>query len=358
MVSTDESFLLPGGGPRRSRRCSRMGLTGLGLLVACTIALVVTHCRSRPSTLNSQQRIPMDNVDLTKYKDSRGPNWLMHQPDPFVMLQTPPRVRSFQDLPKKWDWRDYNGTGINLITPIGNQMSPHGCGSCWAFATTRALSDRLKIAQYLRTKKMPVDVVLSSQALLDCGMSSFGSCHGGDPRYAYKWIYEHGLVDETCSPYIAASPSWFAEGQDCASTQCHTCNIRGECFVVPNPTLYHIEEFNTFDGALDDDFILQVMSEVYFRGPIVVSMYAHSEEFETFKGGYVLRDRTEYPGTTHDVSIIGWGETSDGNVKYWIVRNSFGTQWGENGFFRVERGINAYNLETEGVWAVPKLPPL
>ena len=95
-----------------------------------------------------------------------------------------------------------------------------------------------------------------------------------------------------------------------------------------------------------------MMNEIYHRGPITCLMYAHSETFESYTGG-IITDTTPYPGITHAVAVVGWGESADG-VKYWSVRNSFGTNWGENGFYRVLRGDNVYNMETnECAWATP-----
>lgn len=81
-------------------------------------------------------------------------------------------------------------------------------------------------------------------------------------------------------------------------------------------------------------------------------MYAHSEDFESYTGG-IISDETEYDGITHVVVVTGWGVSDDG-IEYWRVKNSFGTEWGENGFYRVEVGKNIYNMETnECAYAVP-----
>ncbi|KAJ8514165.1 hypothetical protein ON010_g18720 [Phytophthora cinnamomi] len=231
-------------------------------------------------------------------------------------------------------------------------MVPRACGSCWAFATISALSDRIRIARFKKTGKLDTEVLLSPQVLLDCGMRSFGSCHGGDPRYAHKWIHENGIVDLTCNPYIASHPSWMGAG-DCAATQCHTCNLKGECFVLEDPVKYRISEYGTLNFTTSEEFQLQAMNEIYHRGPIVVSMYSLSPEYRQFKGGYILRDSTKYPGTTHVVSLVGWGTDAETGVKYWVVRNSDGTNWGDRGFFLAERGVNIYNMESHGAWAVP-----
>ncbi|KAL4087246.1 hypothetical protein PRIC1_013143 [Phytophthora ramorum] len=283
---------------------------------------------------------------------NKGAGWFLGGNDPEHVLTPLQEVRSFDDLPENWDWRDYNGTGISLTTSIMNQMVPRACGSCWAFATVSALSDRIRIARFKKTGRLDTEVLLSPQVLLDCGMRSFGSCHGGDPRHAHKWIHENGIVDLTCNPYIASHPSWMGGG-DCAATQCHTCNLKGECFVLEDPVKYRISEYGTLNFTTSEEFQLQAMNEIYHRGPIVVSMYSLSPEYRQFKGGYILRDSTKYPGTTHVVSLVGWGTDAKTGVKYWVVRNSDGTNWGDRGFFLAERGVNIYNIESHGAWAVP-----
>ncbi|KAH7474720.1 hypothetical protein PRIC1_013153 [Phytophthora ramorum] len=231
-------------------------------------------------------------------------------------------------------------------------MVPRTCGSCWAFATVSALSDRIRIANFKKTGRLDAEVLLSPQVLLDCGMRSFGSCYGGDPRYAHKWIYENGIVDWTCNPYIASHPSWMGGG-DCGATQCHMCNMKGECFVVEDPVKHHISEYGTLNFTTTAEFELQAMKEIYYRGPIVVSMYSLTSEFKQYKGDYILRDSSKYSSTTHVVSLVGWGVDAKTGVKYWIVRNSMGTHWGGRGFFLIERGVNTFNIENKGAWAVP-----
>ncbi|KUG00575.1 Cathepsin Z [Phytophthora nicotianae] len=268
----------------------------------------------------------------TKIQTNKGSGWYLGGDDPEHVLSSLPEIRSLDELPENWDWRDYNGTGISLTTSVLNQMVPRACGSCWAFATISALSDRIRIAKFKKTGRLDAEVILSPQVLLDCGMRSFGSCRGGDPRYAHKWIYENGIVDSTCSPYIAAHPSWIGSGE-CAATQCHTCTMNGDCFVVENPTKYYISEYGTLNFTTSEEFQLQAMNEIYHRGPIVVSLYSLTPEFKHYTGG--------------------WGKDAKTGVKFWAVRNSMGTHWGENGYFLIERGNNTYNIENKGAWAVP-----
>ncbi|TYZ60933.1 hypothetical protein PybrP1_004336 [[Pythium] brassicae (nom. inval.)] len=310
------------------------------------IDLLATAASACPSSAKDSA------IATANVKTLKPSTWFLGGEDPEIVHTTLPKIASLDELPAHWDWRDFNGTGIGLTTAVLNQMAPKPCGSCWAFGTVSALSDRIRIAKYRKYGKLGPEVVLSPQVLLDCGMRSFGSCNGGDPRYAHKWIHENGIVDWTCNPYIASHPSWFTSSGSCAATQCRQCELSGECKVVPEPKKHFIAEYGTLNATNSDEFQLEAMNEIYHRGPIVVSMYSLTPEYRNYKGGYVLRDATKYPGTTHVVSLVGWGVTDDG-LKYWIVRNSDGTGYGDDGFFLAERGTNTFNLETHGAWAVP-----
>ena len=98
-----------------------------------------------------------------------------------------------------------------------------------------------------------------------------------------------------------------------------------------------------------------MMQEIYERGPISCLMYAHAESFQKYNGSGILVDNTKYSGTTHFIVLIGFGVSEKG-MKYWIGRNSFGTTWGQRGFFMAERGVNIYNMEENCDWATPKFP--
>lgn len=93
-----------------------------------------------------------------------------------------------QDLPQYFWWGNHNGT--NYLTLQRNQHIPVFCGSCWAFATTSALSDRIKI----KRKAQWPDIHLSPQVLLSCDLLDRG-CGGGDTITAYEWIFQNNITD-------------------------------------------------------------------------------------------------------------------------------------------------------------------
>lgn len=93
-----------------------------------------------------------------------------------------------------------------------------------------------------------------------------------------------------------------------------------------------------------------MMQEIYQRGPIACGI-AVPDSLESYTGG-IYEDTTGDLNIVHDISVVGYGV--ENGTKFWVVRNSWGSHWGENGFFRVVRGVNNIAIESECAWAVPK----
>ena len=217
-----------------------------------------------------------------------------------------------------------------------NQHIPQWCGSCWAFAAASAVSDRLRIM----TKGQWPTAELAPQVLVNCDKNSNG-CGGGDSLAAYQMMSEMGIPEEGCMRYTA-------QDMECTDINiCRDCGHNYPCRAVQNYTKYYVTEYGEISGAD------KMMKEIYARGPITCSMYASNEDFLNYKGG-IYRNSVPPGWTNHAVEIAGWGE-EDG-VKYWIGRNSWGSFWGENGWFRIERGVNTTAIESRCTWAAPKVP--
>jgi len=237
-------------------------------------------------------------------------------------------------LPKQWLWSNANGT--NFLTLIRNQHIPQYCGSCWAFAATSSLADRIKIA---RRAQWP-DYELSPQVLLSCNHKSNG-CHGGNSGIAYEYIYNYSISHESCSNYQAKG---WDTGVDCDPLiKCKDCDTKNKCFVPKSYPIFGIQEFGNLKGEE------AMMNEIYQRGPISCSIDANG--LHDYTGG-IIHDTTGKSTLNHAISIVGYGE--ENGTPYWHVRNSWGQYYGENGFFRIIRGINNLGIESSCHWAVPK----
>ena len=92
-----------------------------------------------------------------------------------------------------------------------------------------------------------------------------------------------------------------------------------------------------------------MMQEIYQRGPIACGV-AVPAALENYTGGIFI-DKTNDTDLVHDISVIGYGV--ENGTKYWTVRNSWGTHFGEQGFFRVIRGVNNIGIESDCSWATP-----
>jgi cathepsin X len=238
-------------------------------------------------------------------------------------------------LPQNYWWGNVSGT--NYLTVQRNQHIPIYCGSCWAFAVTSSLSDRIKI---MRKAQWP-DVNLSPQVIISCVDRGSG-CGGGDTKDAYEWIFHNNITDETCSPYQAYGHD---NGLGCsAEIKCKNCMPNKGCWAQERAKIYGIEEYGAISGEA------AMMNEIYQRGPITC-LIAVTEELLNYTGG-IFRDSTGRLADDHDISVNGWGE--ENGVKYWIIRNSWGSYWGEGGNFRLIRGINNLGIEATCSWGYPK----
>ena len=227
--------------------------------------------------------------------------------------------------------------GVNYLSLARNQHIPQYCGSCWAHAATSSITDRLK---YM-TKNVWPEHDLAIQTILYC-LETDNGCHGGLPIHIYQYANEVGIPEEGCQRYEAR------DNEKCDDIHiCRDCRRSEGCFPVYNYTKYYVEEYGHVDG------VENIMKEIYAHGPVTCSIDVPDDLLE-YKGG-VYEDKTGATAREHGISVAGWGETEDG-VKYWIVRNSWGTYWGENGWFRIVRGTNNLGIEGMCTWAVPKVP--
>ena len=221
---------------------------------------------------------------------------------------------------------------------------PSPCGSCWAFAATGALSDRVKIA----VKGKLVDFSISPQS---CSIVARlpAACNGGNPTLAYQYATKVGLPDETCLPYKGMDNSNWGRDAVRRSSVPAMRPLRNSCNFIPhNQTLnIQVAEHGSVTG------VAAMKAEIAARSPIACLMYAHSDGFENYKGG-IIDDHTRYEGITHVVTVTGWGVDRATDQAVLDCAQQFGTAWGELGYYRQVIGKDIYNMESHAcAWATP-----
>lgn len=242
-------------------------------------------------------------------------------------------------LPTTWDWRYANGQ--NYVSWTKNQHIPIYCGSCWAHGPTSSLSDRLNI---LKNNSFP-RVTLSPQVIINCHAG--GSCGGGNPAGVYNYAATYGIPDDTCQQYTAKDPQTASCSpiQQCMS--CFNTSVVSNCSAVTNPTRYKVSTWGSVYG------VDNMKQEIYSHGPIGCGVEV-TPRFENYTEG-VYEEWLPFYSINHEIAVVGWGLTNDG-IEYWIGRNSWGSFWGEGGFFRIKMYGNNLGIETDCDWGDPVLP--
>ncbi|KAL3310141.1 hypothetical protein Ciccas_011297 [Cichlidogyrus casuarinus] len=262
----------------------------------------------------------------------------------------PLKLRSTKDLvlPKQFDARK-NWPECKSIGHIGDQSL---CGSCWAYSSANSMSDRICI----HTGKTDVNVSVAD--LLSCCTECGDGCDGGDPMEAFLYWQKNGIVtggdygsEQGCKPYLLPPCEHHTNGSriscdafDSPTPQCtSTCRIGYDKHYHEDMT-YSTETYVILYSELG------IMRDLYLNGPLVLSLDVY-EDFMIYQGGIYKHVAGNYLGG-HAVRLIGWGEEK--GDKYWLIANSWNTNWGENGLVRIRRGTNECKIEEFVVAGIPK----
>ncbi|XP_019368053.1 PREDICTED: digestive cysteine proteinase 2-like [Gavialis gangeticus] len=218
-------------------------------------------------------------------------------------------------LPESLDWRLYGA-----VTPVKDQAV---CGSCWSFATTGAMEGAL----FLKTGEL---TPLSQQVLIDCSWG-FGNyaCDGGEEWQAYEWIMRHGG--------IASTESYGAyRGQN------------GLCHYNQSELLAKMTGYvNITSGN-----ITAVKAAIYKHGPVAISIDASHRSFSFYSNGVYYEPKCgNKPGQLdHAVLAVGYG-VLQGEL-YWIVKNSWSTYWGNDGYILMSMKDNNCGVATDATYPI------
>jgi len=215
------------------------------------------------------------------------------------------------DAPAEWDWRKEGAVG-----PVKNQGM---CGSCWAFSTV----GNIEGLYYIKNKSF---VQFAEQQLVDCDKDKDQGCNGGLMENAFKYIESAGGLEK--------SSDYKYTGRD------------GTCKFATTKAAVQVSSY-VFAKSQDEE---DIKNFLYSTGPLAIALNADTLQF--YDGGIIDADASECDpqGINHGVTLVGYG--SENGKDFWIVKNSWGANWGEQGFFRMARGKGTCGVNSYVVSAV------
>lgn len=234
--------------------------------------------------------------------------------------------------------KEFNWNHTDYLSPVKNQGK---CGSCWAFASTNALESFMRSQNYNITR-------LSEQELVDYSKENHG-CNGGIMHKAFDFIINNkGLVSNEDYPYKAITK------------ECNICNCSSNsiniCGLDHNNS--DISRINKVNGSYLKEYEFSVPKSIIDRiislqiSPITIAIDASSIYFRYYKSGVIDININETQQLNHAVLLVGYGFDNSG--LYWIIQNSWGVDWGDNGFckIRVQDGEGILLSNIYGVYPI------
>lgn len=216
--------------------------------------------------------------------------------------------------PASMDWRDHTP---KVVTPVKNQGD---CGSCWAFSATENTESMWALAGNGLFELAP-------QQLVSCDKVD-GGCDGGDLPTAFEYIHKAGgLETEREYPYLSG-----------------VTGVNGKCHALNDTELHApVQDWYKATTRRNETELLVSVANI---GPLAICVDA--DTWNNYNGGIVRKHCGKQ--LDHCVQLVGYGTSADG-IDYWIVRNSWAADWGEDGYIRIERGDDLCGIAQEAYYA-------
>lgn len=336
-----------------------LGMPAAGVAVPSDLVVDGHHGRRRGYAGEVRRSVALwESVPLTKHTGTpEGAVALSARNAGDTALQ--PEVSALGALPAAFTWR--NVSGVSYLTPVRNQHIPTYCGSCWAYASTSSLADRWNIVSYRARGELP-NLQLATQHLISCGndYNQMGTCNGGDDLAVLQYAEVKGIPHESCSNYMAQDTTCKVELGVAGNNRppCYNCDEAGasSCYAIK-----HYHKLYAQQGSVGRVSGMESMKrEIMASGPISCGIMATDKMEKMYSGGVFSEPTSELDSRiNHVVSVFGWGTDDKGN-QFWNIRNSWGIEWGEEGYARIVTSTNpgpagtGNNLiETECTFATP-----
>ncbi|KAK2143035.1 hypothetical protein LSH36_885g00059 [Paralvinella palmiformis] len=256
---------------------------------------------------------------------------------------------SYVSIPKSFDARK-KWKNCPTIKEIRDQGS---CGSCWAVAAVTAFSDRICIQSHSRK-----NAHISAEDLLSCCTECGMGCNGGFPSAAWEYFGSSGVVTggqygshQGCRPYSIKPCEHHVNG---SRLPCSEGGVTPHC-VRQCEAGYKLKynkdkhfDVNHYAVPRDEK---QIQIEVMKYGPVEAAFSVYSD-FPNYKSGVYQHTTGEILGG-HAVRMIGWG--IENGTPYWLIANSWNTDWGDHGTFKILRGSDECGIESQIVAGIAKV---
>ena len=230
---------------------------------------------------------------------------------------------------------DLNWATAGAATHVRNQGS---CGGCWAFSTVGAVEGQWVINGHPLT-------ALSEQELISCArIMDLGGCKGGVMSYAFKWIvqYNKGMLT-TAEAYPYADVAWV--GPSMSTEECKTKEELAALPMGANVTGWRIYQSNEVD----------MYAGLMYHGPLTIAVDATA--WQTYKGGILTHCGNPAAEVNHGVLLVGHGYDPASETEYWVIKNSWGPNWGEAGYIRLQFGLNLCLISHSPASVTVEIPP-
>merc|ERR1711916_194864 len=191
------------------------------------------------------------------------------------------------------------------------------CGSCWAFSTTGGLEGAWQISTGSLTS-------MSEQQFVDCAKSAGAGCQGGDMGSAFQWAESQNVATESSYPYTARDGS-------CKSSFTTAIPSGGVTGYKSVGSLFSKATVATLESAID-------------LGPVSIAIEADQASFQHYTGGIL----SSGCGTNLDHGVLAVGYNTAEN--YWLVKNSWGASWGDNGYIKIAQANNVCGVLNQPVY--------